>query len=290
MTAVLGLLCALGMIVLVPLGLRVLDDGTQVALRTWVSVWPAVGAAGAVGLTVPRGGIAVGLLAVYAGAAVALAVGAVARLVRAAQNLPGAPAEVAVATALLSPAAGAFALLARAAGASPGGLVDRDLLALAAALHVAAFGTALLAGVSAYAVGNAFSQATALVAAVGIWLFTAGLPLVGGVVLAAALLALSAVLWRYGRPASRTLTTKRLLAWAPATTALAALALMACVSASGRVSDVAEATFLTLAAAASGVALSGWRRMSLERVAASREEHGAAGGCSCCAHPARSPA
>jgi hypothetical protein len=278
------------MVVLVPLGLRVLDDGTQVALRTWVSAWPAVGAAGAVGLFVPRGGIAVGLLAVYAAAAVAVAAGAVARLVRAVQSLPGAPAEVAVATALLSPVAGAFVLIARAAGSSPGGLADGELLALAAVLHVAAFGTALLAGVAAYAVGNGYSQVTALVAAVGVWMFTAGLRFVGGVVLAAALLAVAGLLWRYARPASRTVGTRRRLTAAAATTAVAALALAACVSASGRISDVAEATFLTLAVAGLVVALSGWRRMSLERVAASQEEHGAAGGCSCCAHPAESSA
>jgi hypothetical protein len=278
------------MVVLVPFGLRVLDDGTQVALRTWVSVWPAVAAAGVVGLFVPPGGIAVGLLAVYAAAAVALAVGAVARLVRAAQDLPSAPAEVAVATALLSPAAGAFALIARAAGASPGGLADNELLALAAALHVTAFGAALLAGVAAYTVGKGASQVTALVAALGVWVFTAGLRLVGGVVLAVALLAVAWQLWRYARPATRTVTTKNLLTAAPVTTALAGLALATCVSASGWVFDVAQVTFLTLSAAGLGVGLTGWRRMSLERVAAAREEHGATGGCSCCAHAAESSA
>lgn len=76
MTPVIAVLCAVGMVLVVPLGLRLTDDGTDPAARAWARLWPLAGGVGALSLVLPRGGVAAGLALMYAGATVAL-VGAV---------------------------------------------------------------------------------------------------------------------------------------------------------------------------------------------------------------------
>src|SRR4051812_29083339 len=103
---------ALGMLVIVPVGLGLLEAP---GLRTLRWVWPAVAIVGALSLAQPAILLqTVGLAAVYATGTFVLAGTAVARFVR---DRSFAPAEVAALTALATPAvAGASLVVERAGG------------------------------------------------------------------------------------------------------------------------------------------------------------------------------
>jgi len=106
MTAVLNLVVTLGMLVVVPLGLRLIPD-----LPGWLPRAYVVGAIpGAVALWLPRGLTASSLSTVYAVTALGLAVFGVLRVAT-----PSARG-LAVLTATVSPAVAATALVAERAG------------------------------------------------------------------------------------------------------------------------------------------------------------------------------
>ncbi|MFD3546570.1 YndJ family transporter [Streptomyces sp. NPDC058655] len=98
MTVLVNMIVTLGMIYVVPVGLRLIDPA---GLRRTARLWPLLPAPGALCRWLPRGAPAACLAALYAAASLALAARAPARpLPR--DRRPG-PAEVAVATALASP-------------------------------------------------------------------------------------------------------------------------------------------------------------------------------------------
>ncbi|WP_329200044.1 MULTISPECIES: YndJ family protein [unclassified Streptomyces] len=146
MTVLVNLIVTLGMLYVVPTGLRLID---RTAFRRTARLWPLLAAPGALCLWLPRGATATVLAALYAAAALALAARAPVRLLR---TLPRTgspvpvPSEAAVLTALVSPAVAGSALVAERAGYRLFGF-DLDVLALTVPhFHFAGFTAALVAG------------------------------------------------------------------------------------------------------------------------------------------------
>ena len=195
---------ALGMLVVLPLGLRLLDGLGAVA--RW---WPLVGALGAASLVLPPGPLAVGLSATYAAATAVLAALGLRRAARWWRSgRSGAPLELAVLTALATPAVGAVALVAERAGVELLGF-DLAILALTVPhLHYAGFAAALIAGLvhRATADGGARSAAAALTVPAGTLLVLGGYlvgdwaELVGALVLTAGLWLVGHLTWTAVRP------------------------------------------------------------------------------------------
>lgn len=164
-------LVVLGLVVVLPLGLRLL--GPDVVPAPGSVAWPLAGVAGAASLLLPRGAVSVALALVLA-AATAVLVGAAARLVaREVRSLvrgagrpdgrragPGAPSgpttasstgarlasRAATATALVMPAVGACALVAERAGWGLLGFSGTYLALTVPHMLYAGFGAALVAG------------------------------------------------------------------------------------------------------------------------------------------------
>jgi YndJ-like protein len=149
------LLVAVGVIVVVPLALR-LVDGIPERLVRW---WPAAGAVGAASMWLPRGTAATVAAASYAGAALLLVRSAVARareLFRAPSEdrAFGAALDLAVVTALVAPAVAAIALVAERSGRRLFGF-DLDILTLTVPhLHYAGCVAALVAGLVSRRIGR----------------------------------------------------------------------------------------------------------------------------------------
>src|SRR5690349_14854381 len=139
-SVVVPFLVTIGMVVVVPLGLR-LVPGTG-ALRT---PWMIGAVGGATALWLPRGPISIMLSLVYGVSSVTLATWGVRRVL--AQPLPRAT-RIAVATALVAPAIAAAALIAERAGYPLLGF-RRTLLSLTVAhFHYAGFAASLIAGLA----------------------------------------------------------------------------------------------------------------------------------------------
>ena len=144
-------LVILGMVVVLPLGLRLLGPDVVPAPRS--VAWPLAGVAGAVSLVLPHGTASVLLALVFAAATVVLA-GTGARLVvRTARDLRGGrvaaaglASRAATATALVMPAVGASALVAERAGWGLLGFSGTYLALTVPHMLYAGFGAALVAG------------------------------------------------------------------------------------------------------------------------------------------------
>lgn len=279
MTPLIGTLCALGMVVVVPLGLTLLDGGRDddpdAATLAWVRMWPVAGVIGTISLLVPRGALAGGLALVYTGATVALALSAVLRLV-ARRSL--APVEVAVLFALASPAVAGVSLLAERLGIDLLGFNATELALTVAHFHFAGFASALLAGLVAHAIGGRLASTAALAVPVGTLVVLVGyftgevVELVGAVVLTAATWAVAWLLWHRARPAATSSATRTLLA-VGAVAPLVSMPL-ALSWAAGQAWDGLPHLSLTWTAATHGVVnalgfalcgLLGWRRLAAER-------------------------
>lgn len=279
MTPLIGALCALGMVVVVPLGLTLMDggrgDGPDAATRAWARMWPVAGVIGTISLLVPRGGLAGGLALVYTGATVALALSAALRL---AARRSLAPAEVAVLFALASPAVAGVSLLAERLGVDLLGFGTTELALTVAHFHFAGFASALLAGLAAHAIGGRLSSAGALAVPAGTLVVLIGyftgevVELAGAVVLTAATWVVAWLLWHRARPAATTAATRTLLGVA----AVAPLVSMplALSWAAAHAWDGLPHLSVTWTAATHGVAnalgfalcgLLGWRRLAAER-------------------------
>ncbi|MFE3791329.1 YndJ family protein [Streptomyces goshikiensis] len=302
MTVLVNLIVTLGMLYVVPAGLRLIDPA---GLRTAARLWPVPAALGALCLWLPRGIPATVLAALYAAAALALATRAPARLLearrrsRAGGSAGGAPprttvsgpAEVAVCTALVSPSIAAAALVAERAGYRLFGF-DLDILALTVPhFHFAGFTAALVAGLvcRAGATAPATTATTAPATAPG----AAGLSrwaaysvpggtllvllgyfvddwaeLAGAVVLTTGMWAVALLTWRDIRPGARDRTTGALLGSSAAV--LVATMLLALWWAAGEATGIAHPTLTWMAAThglgnALGFALCSvlaWRRLS----------------------------
>ncbi|MFF2580761.1 YndJ family protein [Streptomyces goshikiensis] len=300
MTVLVNLIVTLGMLYVVPAGLRLIDPA---GLRTAARLWPVPAALGALCLWLPRGIPATALAALYAAAALALATRAPARLLearrrsRADGSAGGAPprttvsgpAEVAVCTALVSPSIAATALVAERAGYRLFGF-DLDILALTVPhFHFAGFTAALVAGLvcragataPAIAPGSAPGSATlsrwaAYSVPGGTLLVLLGYfvddwaELAGAVVLTTGMWAVALLTWRNIRPGVRDRTTGALLGTSAAV--LVATMLLALWWAAGEATGITHPTLTWMAAThglgnALGFALCSvlaWRRLTVD--------------------------
>lgn len=268
MTELVNLIVTLGMLWVVPAGLRLIDPA---GLRRAARLWPLPAALGAVCLWLPRGALATSLAALYAAACLALAARAPAVLLR---GRPPGPADIAVATALASPSIAATALVAERAGYRLFGF-DLDILALTVPhFHFAGFAAALVAGLvcRASAPGPGARWAAYSVPA-GTLLVLLGYfvddwaELAGAVVLTGGMWAVALATWREIRPAGRDRTTRALLATSAAV--LVATMLLALWWAAGEATGIPHPTLAWMAAThglgnALGFALCSvlaWRRL-----------------------------
>ncbi|WP_322871273.1 YndJ family protein [Streptomyces goshikiensis] len=300
MTVLVNLIVTLGMLYVVPAGLRLIDPA---GLHTAARLWPVPAALGALCLWLPRGIPATVLAALYAAAALALATRAPARLLearrrsRADGSAGGAPprttvsgpAEVAVCTALVSPSIAATALVAERAGYRLFGF-DLDILALTVPhFHFAGFTAALVAGLvcragataPATAPGSAPGSATlsrwaAYSVPGGTLLVLLGYfvddwaELAGAVVLTTGMWAVALLTWRDIRPGVRDRTTGALLGTSAAV--LVATMLLALWWAAGEATGITHPNLTWMAAThglgnALGFALCSvlaWRRLTVD--------------------------
>ncbi|WP_053693269.1 YndJ family protein [Streptomyces sp. WM6372] len=285
MTVLVHLIVTLGMLYVIPAGLRLIDPA---GLGATARIWPLVAAPGAVCLWLPRGATATALAALYAAATLALAARAPARLLRSPRT-PGtatgplAPAGIAVFTALVSPSVAGTALVAERAGYRLFGF-DLDILALTVPhFHFAGFTAALVAGLVCRAApagpgGTTLSRWAAYSVPGGTLLVLLGYfvddwaELAGAVVLTGGMWAVALLTWREIRPGARDRTTGALLATSAAV--LVATMLLALWWALGEAADLVHPTLTWMAAThglgnALGFALCSllaWRRLAADRM------------------------
>ncbi|EXG80370.1 YndJ family protein [Cryptosporangium arvum] len=191
---------ALGMLVIVPVGLGLLEAPGLRTVRRW---WPPVAIVGALSLAMPVSLPAVGLACVYAAGTFVLAGTAAARLRR---DRSLAPVDVAALTALVTPAVAGASLVVERVGGTLLGFGPKILLLTVAHFHYAGFAAALVAGLVAQATRAGSATRAAAVAALtvpaGTLLvligFFAGelVELAGAAVLTAGMWVVAALSWR----------------------------------------------------------------------------------------------
>ncbi|WP_208863401.1 YndJ family transporter [Cellulosimicrobium cellulans] len=203
-------LVVLGMVVVLPLGLRLLGPDVVPAARS--VAWPLAGVAGAAAVVLPHGTVSVLLALVFAAATVVLA-GTGARLaVRTVRDVrdgrvaaAGRASRAAAATALVMPAVGASALVAERAGWGLLGFSGTYLALTVPHMLYAGFGAALVAGTVAHlAVTDRLAVAGAWGVPVGTVLVLAGY-FVGDVAELVGAGALTLALWATAAAAVRSL-------------------------------------------------------------------------------------
>ena len=220
MIVLIKVLVIVGMLLIVPIGLRLLDDPAAELARR---IWPVGAAFGAVSLWLPRGSVATALATAYATAAAVLCAYAISRPVRPRREWP---AEIAVLTALLSLGVAAGALVAERAGYPLFGFRPTVLALTVAHFHFAGFAAALIAGLQTRtAPGRAADLAALTVPAgtalVAIGYFTAEfVELAGALVLTAGMWAVGWLTWRYSRLATPDRLAAALLAGSAAVLAV----------------------------------------------------------------------
>ncbi|MFC8452629.1 YndJ family protein [Kitasatospora sp. NPDC057223] len=247
MTTLVNLIVMLGMAVVIPVGLTLIDGSGLAATRRY---WLLAAVPGAVALWLPRGGPATGLAAPYAFATLLLAAQAPLRLART-RSL--APREVAVLTALATPSVAGLALLAERSGHRLLGF-DLGILALTVPhFHFAGFTAALVAGlVCRAAPGNPAARYAALSVPLGTLLVLAGYfvddwaELVGALVLTAGMWLTGLITWRDLRTRAVERTTATLLGASAAV--LAVTMLLALWWALGEASGLPHPTLTWMAA------------------------------------------
>ncbi|MEU8233711.1 YndJ family protein [Actinoplanes sp. NPDC048967] len=206
MRVLVNLLVAVGMLVVVPAGLRLIRDPAVAFARR---CWPFGAVAGAVSLWLPRGTVSTSLATAYAVAAAVLCAYALSRPVRPRREWP---TEAAVLTALISPAVAASALIAERAGYHLFGFELGILTLTVAHFHFAGFAAALIAGLQSRLTPGRAADAAALTVPAGTLLvllgyFTAeAVELAGALVLTAGMWTVGWLTWRYARTAPDRLT------------------------------------------------------------------------------------
>jgi hypothetical protein len=228
MTPLVAVVVTIGMLVVVPLGLRLVPEPGARVSRLAV-VWPMAAAPAAVALWLPRGSVAAVLCTPYAVVAAFLALEAGIRAwhLVAVRRTVGIdiPVGIAIVTAMASPLVAASALVAERAGVALFGFRPPVLALTVAHFHFAGFCAALVAGlagshaVEGVAVGaRPGARFAALSVPAGIALVFAGffvgaiVQLAGAVVLTAGMWCVAWALWRDLRPSApdmlaRALTT-----------------------------------------------------------------------------------
>ncbi|MFI6647903.1 YndJ family protein [Streptomyces sp. NPDC050529] len=256
MSVLVGLIVMLGMLVIVPVGLRLADVPEPARIRR---LWPLFAVPGAVALWLPRGPAATVLALGYGLGTVLLALHAPARIVRRPQPLLSwrtAPAEVALLTALVTPAVAATALVAERSGRPLFGFGLGILALTVPHFHFAGFAAALVSGLVSRVADSAAGRFAALSVPLGTLLVLIGYfigdwaELAGAVVLTAGMWTVAFLTWRTVRPAARDRPTRLLLAASAAV--LAATMVLALSWALGEATGLPHPT-LTWMAATHGV-------------------------------------
>ncbi|WP_433291331.1 YndJ family protein [Actinoplanes sp. CA-030573] len=279
MTAIVNVAVTVGMLLVVPLGLRLAGIRAR-----W---WPAAALPAAIALWLPRGPLTLAFTIPYALATAFLAINALPRLRR------PTPVGVAVTTALVTPFVAAAALVAERYGYHLLGFRPAVLALTVAHFHFAGFAAALIAGlVAATAPPGRPSPVTlaaattappgrpspatlaALTVPAGTALVFAGyfisdyVELAGAVVLTAGMWLVAGLTWRHIVPAARDRTTRALLL--TSTGVLAATMLLALSWALGEATGLPHPS-LTWMAATHGLAnalcfglcgILAWRRLA----------------------------
>ncbi|MGW2066488.1 YndJ family protein [Streptomyces sp. NPDC001937] len=213
MSVLVDLIVMLGMLVVVPAGLRLTGAPELDRIRR---LWPLFAVPGAVALWLPRGGPATVLAGCYALGALLLALHAPLRAARA--SAAHRTAEIALFTALVTPSVAATALVAERSGHALFGFGLGILALTVPHFHFAGFAAALIAGlVCRVANGPAGTFAASSVPAgtllvligyfIGDWA-----ELAGAVVLTAGMWAVALLTWRTIRGSGRDRTTRMLFA------------------------------------------------------------------------------
>lgn len=211
MRVLVNLLISVGMLIVVPAGLRLLaDPGAGLARR----LWPFGAAAGVVSLWLPRGSVATALATGYAITAAVLCAYAISRPARPRSEWP---AEAAVLTALIGPAVAASALVAERSGYHLFGFELGVLSLTVAHFHFAGFAAALIAGLQTRVRPGPAADAAALTVPAGTLLVLLGyftaewVELAGALVLTAGMWAVGWLTWRHARTGAPDRLTAALL-------------------------------------------------------------------------------
>ncbi|MFJ2434604.1 YndJ family protein [Streptomyces anulatus] len=270
MSALVNAIVMLGMLVVVPAGLRLTGQQDLNRVRR---LWPLFAVPGAVALWLPRGPAATALACCYALGAVLLALHAPRRAVRG-RDLD--PAGIALLTALAAPAVAATALVAERSGHELFGF-DLGILALTVPhFHFAGFAAALIAGLVCRVSDGPAGRFAALSVPLGTLLVLVGYfigdwaELAGALVLTAGMWTVGLLTWRMGRADGRDRTTRLLLL--ASATVLVATMLLALSWALGEATGLPHPTLTWMAAThglgnALGFALCSllaWRRIRTE--------------------------
>ncbi|MFD9604959.1 YndJ family protein [Streptomyces sp. NPDC059970] len=218
MSVLVGLIVMLGMLVVVPAGLRLTGAPELDRVRR---LWPLFAVPGAVALWLPRGGPAAILAACYALGAVLLAMHAPPRLLRnlaAPETSAVAPAEIALLSALVTPSIAAIALVAERSGHTFLGFGLGILALTVPHFHFAGFAAALVSGLVCRTADSAAGRFAALSVPLGTLLVLIGYfigdraELAGAVVLTAGMWTVALLTWRSIRGRQRDRITRLLLA------------------------------------------------------------------------------
>nr|WP_246221024.1 YndJ family protein [Phytoactinopolyspora mesophila] len=274
-----GLVVTFGMVFVVPLGLRLLDDD-QRRLSHITQAWPLAGVVGASSLIMDRGGAAAVAAGVYGLVTLWLAILALMRLIRR-RSLQ--PVEIAVLTAMVTPLIAGSSLVAARAGYELFGFGMPILALTVAHFHFAGFAAALVAGLVASTVRSLMSEIVALTVPAGtaivfIGYFTSDeVEMLGAAVLTAGMWMLGWIVWRRVRPSSSNRLTRFL--FATSAIVLAGTMVLALSWAAGHVWEDIPYLSLTWMAATHGVVnavgfagcgLLAWHRLRRELSAAAR--------------------
>ncbi|MFJ5725082.1 YndJ family protein [Streptomyces sp. NPDC093149] len=252
MSVLVDLIVMLGMLVVVPAGLRLTGAPELDRMRR---LWPLFAVPGAVALWLPRGTPATALAACYALGAVLLALHAPVRLLRsraAPDASAAAPAEIALLTALVTPSIAATALVAERSGHTLFGFGLGILALTVPHFHFAGFAAALVAGLVCRVADSAAGRFAALSVPLGTLLVLTGYfigdwaELAGAVVLTAGMWAVALVTWRAIRGRQQDRTTRLLLA--TSSTVLAVTMVLALSWALGEATGLPHPTLTWMAA------------------------------------------
>ncbi|MEV5204077.1 YndJ family protein [Streptomyces sp. NPDC053720] len=214
MSVLVNSIVMLGMLVVVPAGLRLTGAAELDRIRR---LWPLFAVPGVVSLWLPRGTAATALALCYALGAVLLALHAPHRLLRA-PSRSTAPAEVALLTALVTPSVAALALVAERSGHPLFGFGLGILALTVPHFHFAGFAAALVAGLVCRVADSAAGRFAALSVPLGTLLVLIGYfigdwaELAGAVVLTAGMWTVALLTWRSVRSGQRDRITRNLLA------------------------------------------------------------------------------
>ncbi|MEV6164783.1 YndJ family protein [Streptomyces sp. NPDC052052] len=226
MSVLVDLIVMLGMLVVVPLGLRLTGAPDLDRVRR---LWPLFAVPGAAALWLPRGTPDIALATCYPLGAVFLALHALPRLRRALAaptTSAAAPAEIALLTALVAPSIAALALVAERSGHTLFGFGLGILALTVPHFHFAGFAAALVSGLVCRVADSAAGRFAALSVPSGTLLVLIGYfigdwaELAGSVVLTTGMWTVALLTWGSIRDGQHDRITRLLLATSSAVLAV----------------------------------------------------------------------